>query len=247
MLTPVTVRYKTLRRAVSISIYQLRWGVLHRGVAAAAAAAEPTGLVAVAVAATGRRACASSQYPKHWQTSESPRSCSRFEGTTMAKGARGSAAACPRASAEHRLLTVCFLWALCAAHSVAQPSDYVPLSDESFMPAFEALWEAHVEFGTTKSHKKLLGKKRKRAVETVEGASAMPGSSAAAGCGRTPSAHAGVSSVAPPQAGATATQAGAAGAAGAAAGRPPRLPAAEPLANKGRWGSTMAARLLGGV
>jgi len=115
------------------------------------------------------------------------------------------------------------------------------------MPTFEALWEAHVEFGTTKSHKKLLGKKRKRVPETVEGASAMPGSSAAAGGGRAPSVHAGVSSDGPPRAGATATQAGAAGAAGAAASKPPRPAAAEPLATKGRWGSTMAARLLGGV
>ena len=35
------------------------------------------------------------------------------------------------------------------------------------MGAFAELWQAHVEFGTTKSHKKLVGKRRKRAEDAV--------------------------------------------------------------------------------
>ena len=103
------------------------------------------------------------------------------------------------------------------------------------MQGFEALWEAHVEFGTSRSHKKLFGKKRKRVETEADDAlrkkptkakpsppsSSIPAISSGAADGSQsakPSAAAGLANAA----------------------------RSEPLANKGRWGATMAARLLGG-
>ena len=126
----------------------------------------------------------------------------------------------------------------CLLRSVVQPSDYVPLSDATFMDSFEAIWAAHVEFGTNRSHKKLLGKKRKR-VETALDGSEPPGqklqpppSTASTVASAHADATAGVAK--PPKAAAVA------GLAQAGAVR------TEQLANRGRWGSTMAARLLSG-
>lgn len=117
-----------------------------------------------------------------------------------------------------------------------QPSDYVSLSDEAFLPEFEALWEAHIEFGTSRSHKKLLGKKRKRDLTEVAADAAhapakakLPKRSEAAAADELPTLSAAASSTrAPPSKSVHAA------------------PRSEPLASKGRWGSTMAARLLGG-
>ena len=108
---------------------------------------------------------------------------------------------------------------------VAQPSDYVPLSDADFVATFEALWQAHVEFGTTKSHKKLLGKKRKR-VEPEGGAAAAALAAVAADA---PMKGEKKKKKKPAQTGTSA---------------PPAPPPV--VASKGRWESTMAARLLGG-
>ena len=146
---------------------------------------------------------------------------------------------------------------------LAQPSHYVSLSDPDFMPTFQELWEEHVEFGTTKSHKKLLGKKKKRAAVTeatpADAQASRPkkkpraggGDDIGAGCASAVAS----SSRAPtdgsqqpqptqpacPSAAAATAQANVARAAASAA-----AVRSEPLANKGRWGSTMAAQLLGG-
>ena len=104
------------------------------------------------------------------------------------------------------------------------------------MPAFEALWAAHVEFGTTKSHKKLLGKKRKRADAPAGSASEAPIPRPK----QQPANRQAAPQGEPAKGGAPAEGKPAAAGAQASAGR------SEPLANKGRWGSTMAARLLQG-
>ena len=114
---------------------------------------------------------------------------------------------------------------------LAQPSVYLPLTDVAFFPTFQAVWAAHVDFGTSRSHKKLLGKKRKSESAPTD-AVAMPPKLKQ----RKPQAPTGselpASSAAPIES------------------KTPRAPTAAPsseqLANKGRWGSTMAARLLSG-
>ena len=91
--------------------------------------------------------------------------------------------------------------------------------------AFAPFEDGVVEFGTTKSHKKLLGKKRKR-VEPEGGAAAAALAAVAAGA---PEKGDKKKKKKPAQAVSTA------------------LPAPPPVvASKGRWESTMAARLLGG-
>ena len=41
----------------------------------------------------------------------------------------------------------------------------MPLTDDAFMDTFEVLWGEHVDFGTSRSHKKLVGKKRGEGTE----------------------------------------------------------------------------------
>ena len=111
------------------------------------------------------------------------------------------------------------------------------------MPTFEALWAAHVEFGTTKSHKKLLGKKRK----PVESAATNDAPKSAKPTKQPRETWRQLQS----------SGGDAALAAAAASSAPSRAPGpstaasdgarSEMLANKGRWGSTMAAQLLGGA
>ena len=146
---------------------------------------------------------------------------------------------------------------------VAQPSDFVPLSDGAFMPAFEALWAQHIEFGTNRSHKKLFGKRRddRPSAEAVGGADGS-----ASACSKAPRRAAEAGAAAPT--GLATNHAllemeptGAQRAATGAAERPQKnkpgrskdgpaaatqAAAAQPLASKGRFAGTLAARLLGG-
>ena len=48
---------------------------------------------------------------------------------------------------------------------VVKGSAFVPLTYDGFMETFEELWSEHVDFGTSRSHKKLVGKKRKEPSE----------------------------------------------------------------------------------
>ncbi|KAL1499560.1 hypothetical protein AB1Y20_011761 [Prymnesium parvum] len=48
---------------------------------------------------------------------------------------------------------------------LAKESLYLALTDGTFMQAFEGLWAEHVDFGTSRSHKKLFGKARGPAPE----------------------------------------------------------------------------------
>jgi len=141
---------------------------------------------------------------------------------------------------------------------VARPSEYLPLSEEHFQPVFEALWQAHVEFGTSRSHKKLLGQKRRREEPAlaaggeagdVDADAALPAKKKGARRRQqSDDANDGAEGVAQP-AEARVVQ----------AAQQPRKPpptdavssgsAAAPaqlLANKGRFAGTLAARLLGG-
>ncbi len=54
---------------------------------------------------------------------------------------------------------------ICVLHlerRTVRPSAYVPLEGDGFAPSFEALWTQHIDFGTSRSHKKLLGKKAEK-------------------------------------------------------------------------------------
>ena len=57
---------------------------------------------------------------------------------------------------------------------VAQPSDYVPLSDKHFLAMFEALWQAHVAFGGWKKKPKKKRKREEAAAPPSHGAMAKP-------------------------------------------------------------------------
>ena len=120
---------------------------------------------------------------------------------------------------------------------VALPSAYLPLSGEDFSLDFQALWEAHVNFGTSRSHKKLLGKKRQRDGDEPKqqqhqggGSSSKPGNS-----NKRPKASSESSAPASSHATASITSV-----------RPTPVSDAQPLTNKGRFAGTLAARLLGG-
>ena len=118
---------------------------------------------------------------------------------------------------------------------VIQPSHFISLADEGFMAQLAPLWDAHVDFGTNRSHKKLLGKRRRKETDetqlpTVRSAS---GSLVVESTGNTQ--H-------PP------SRRPAVAAAAASAGsvqQPPAAPKAAALSNKGRFAGTLAARLLG--
>ena len=157
---------------------------------------------------------------------------------------------------------VCFLLRACR---LARASDYIPLSEDDFMNAFQQVWDAHVEFGTSRSHKKLLGKKRQRQA-SAEVSAVQDGDMVASVGERQPKLNAkrfreerrreeGLA-----QAG---VKRGGSGSGGGGAPPPASAPAMErpekaapvarasasdsaPMANKGRFGGTLAARLLGG-
>lgn len=134
-----------------------------------------------------------------------------------------------------------------------RPTECVLLRSGTFMQEFEALWDEHVDFGTARSHKKLL--KRDREGSEWKQALAAKQASDVAPSGPTESkslqkkakrGHAGAG-----------TEAGAAADASdgpaplkrdtAAIVRPRPLQSAKAVAlpNKGRWGSTLAMQLLG--
>lgn len=119
------------------------------------------------------------------------------------------------------------------------------------MDAFEQVWDAHVEFGTSRSHKKLLGKKRQReaAAEVL-----ADGDAAASVSERQPKGNA-KKRREERRREEVMTQADVEGGAPPPAPRRPektapvaRAPATDsaPMATKGRFGGTLAARLLGG-
>ena len=130
---------------------------------------------------------------------------------------------------------------------LAQASHYLPLSDEDFQPTFEALWDAHVEFGTSRSHKKLLGKRKHEGSALEAGAGvAQPGPQV---CGKAAKRQ-------QKEETAMSAEASAEPAARIVPAAAPRKPPAESagaatvashtLANKGRFAGTLAARLLSG-
>jgi hypothetical protein len=142
---------------------------------------------------------------------------------------------------------------------VARPSDFVPISDGAFMPAFEALWAHHIEFGTNRSHKKLFGKRRDdrpsaAAQESADASARRKKPRRAAEAGE---AALDTDNPSPPQT----EPVGAQGATGAAEwSHKPKQASVRPnesstatthaapaqtLPNKGRFSSTLAARLLG--
>lgn len=140
---------------------------------------------------------------------------------------------------------------------LARPSEYVPLSAADFMDDFQILWDEHVQFGTSRSHKKLLGKKRTRdAAGVAPGMSGLARSSAMDSAPRTQpgkgtSYGAGSSGVdgsedgdakKPRRDSARTTPVAASGSQGGALAPSD----AAPIANKGRFNGTLAARLLGG-
>jgi hypothetical protein len=121
----------------------------------------------------------------------------------------------------------------------------LPLSDDGFIPKFKDLWAAHIDFGTSRSHKKLLGKKLRDEAQAFK-ASLMPDEKGSKKQRRL-------------------KDAGMAG--GARHNLQPMLQVSDavqpplpiqvggpesltistlPLANKGRFAGTLAARLLGG-
>ena len=129
---------------------------------------------------------------------------------------------------------------------LAQASHYLPLSDEDFQPTFEALWDAHVEFGTSRSHKKLLGKRKHEGSALEAGAGvAQPGPQVSGKAHRQHKEETAMSAEASAEPAARIVPAAA-----------PRKPPAESagaatvashtLANKGRFAGTLAARLLSG-
>ena len=117
---------------------------------------------------------------------------------------------------------------------LVRPSDYVPLSDDAFFPTFHALWDAHIDFGTNRSHKKLLGKKRKSEATPIDAVAKSMLKQR-----KRPSSESGLPAV-------SAAPSGRALPSETTPRAPAAAPSSEQLANKGRWGSTMAARLLGG-
>ena len=125
----------------------------------------------------------------------------------------------------------------------ARPSDFIPLSDGDFMASFQGLWEAHVEFGTTRSHKKLQGKRRREDA---------PPTSTSTGAPVPKKAKAALHAVDSTTSALAATGAAMAGKLSQAASKASSIsrgteaPKAQVLANKARFGSTLAARLLGG-
>eukprot|EP00967_Tisochrysis_lutea_P065231 scaffold84736_cov30-Tisochrysis_lutea.AAC.5 len=134
---------------------------------------------------------------------------------------------------------------------VLRPSICLQLRDESFQADFSSLWDEHVDFGTARSHKKLLkrdreasewrarlaakqseelivhpkqSKKKRSSAESID-RELVAGSSMDALHGATRAAV---------QDKKTSTRQAAAA-----------KSAATVLANKGRWGSTLASQLLG--
>mmetsp|Transcript_50175 Transcript_50175/g.166155 ORF Transcript_50175/g.166155 Transcript_50175/m.166155 type:complete len:135 (-) Transcript_50175:178-582(-) len=112
-----------------------------------------------------------------------------------------------------------------------RPTVSVPLASDDFMASFRVLWEEHVDFGTSRSHKKLLAQdkgasewrdrlaaKKQAEAEPAEAAKKQKRKSAAGAAAEPPRR--------PPP----------------AAAPPPARPAVLP--NKGRWGSTLASQLI---
>ena len=136
---------------------------------------------------------------------------------------------------------------------LARPSEYVPLSAADFMDDFQSLWDEHVQFGTSRSHKKLLGKKR---TQDAAGVSGLAGSSAMESAPRTQ--HGKSSSQDAGGSGADGSEGGdvkklrrdsartMTAAASSTQGGASAPSDAAPMASKGRFSGTLAARLLGG-
>lgn len=131
-----------------------------------------------------------------------------------------------------------------------RPSVSVQLKSDSFGDEFARVWAEHVDFGTARSHKKLLKRDReasewrsrlaaKQAVEAPTGAGRKRQRKAEPAAGQPVSATPGHGDGGAPAARAA-----------PAAAAPPRPRAASQakatvLASKGRWGSTLASQLLG--
>lgn len=128
---------------------------------------------------------------------------------------------------------------------LAQASHYLPLSDNDFQPTFEALWDAHVEFGTSRSHKKLLGKRKHEGSALEAGAGVAQPQVSGKAAKRQQKEETAMSAEASAEPAPRVVPAAA-----------PRKPPAESagaatvashtLANKGRFAGTLAAKLLSG-
>ena len=126
-----------------------------------------------------------------------------------------------------------------ASHSphparLVHPSAYLPLAEEAFMAGFEVRWGEHVDFGTSRSHKKKGKAKAAQPVEWTLDASGNPVEK--------------TRDEAPPP---KKQRPAKAAPAEAARGRPrERLKTQAPntvLTSKGRFAGTLAASLLGGA
>ena len=125
---------------------------------------------------------------------------------------------------------------------VALPSAYLPLSGEDFSLDFQALWEAHVNFGTSRSHKKLLGKKRQRDGDEPKQQQQQQGG----GSGGSSSKPGNSNNKRPKPSSVSSAPASSHATASITSVRPTPVSDAQPLTNKGRFAGTLAARLLGG-
>jgi uncharacterized membrane protein len=122
------------------------------------------------------------------------------------------------------------------------------LTSDSFEPDFGQVWAEHVDFGTSRSHKKLL-KRDREASEWRSRLAAKQTAEAPLGTGKKRQKKAERAAGEP----ASAMRGPGAGAAPAAPVAPaavrPRMatqPKTTVLANKGRWGATLASQLLSG-
>lgn len=126
-----------------------------------------------------------------------------------------------------------------------RPSVSVQLKSDAFEQEFGQVWAEHVDFGTARSHKKLL-KRDREASEWRSRLAAKQEVEAPTGTGkkrhRKPDRAVGEPGSAASSSGATAVSAAPAAVRPRAASQQPK---ATVLASKGRWGSTLASQLLG--
>ena len=121
---------------------------------------------------------------------------------------------------------------------VVHPSTYLTLADEAFMASFEVRWNEHVDFGTSRSHKK------KKPAQQMEWRGRLEARKQTAATERPPAEDG-------QRPRAAAARADASKEGGSERPRPPAKraktqPSTSVLANKGRFTGTLAASLLSG-
>ena len=119
------------------------------------------------------------------------------------------------------------------------PSTYLPLAGDGFIPAFEVRWEEHVDFGTSRSHKKKAGQQMewRAKLETRKQEDEA----------KRPVADADEAEVPPPKQRRVANADSSQGKSEKPKAPPTKTkPATGVLTNKGRFAGTLAASLLAG-